>query len=89
MVVLPRVRRTRSARPTGFHDSVTIAAVAIHKSNLARSIANSMSAAKRIERDVIRPIIQVQIQEIRRSQPESSLTSLSFPYSCHPPPSAW
>jgi hypothetical protein len=32
----------------------------IHKSNLARSIANSMSAAKRIERDAIRFMIQVQ-----------------------------
>jgi hypothetical protein len=62
----------RNARPRRFHDSVTIAAVAIHKSNLARSIPNSMSAAKRIEREVIRLIMQVQIQEIRRTQPEPS-----------------
>jgi hypothetical protein len=40
----------------------------IHRSNLARSIANSMSAAKRIERDAIRFIMQVQIQEIHRSR---------------------
>lgn len=62
----------RSTRPTRFHNSVTIAAVAIHKSNLARSIPNSMSAAKRIERDVIRLIMQIQIQEIRCTQPEPS-----------------
>jgi len=72
VVVLLRLHEARSASATRFHDSVAIAAVAIHKSNLVRSIANSMSAAKRIERDVIRLIMQVQIQKIRRTQPESS-----------------
>ena len=63
----------RSVRPTTFHSRVTVATTAtIHKSNLARSIANSMSAAKKIERDAIRFIMQVQIQEIRRTQPEFS-----------------
>jgi hypothetical protein len=72
VVVLLRVHRARGARPTRFHDSVTIAAVAIHKSNLACSIANSMSAAKRTERDVIRLMMQLRIQEIHRTQPECS-----------------
>jgi hypothetical protein len=50
--------RERNARPTTFQSRVTIAtAVTIHKSNLARSIANSMSAAKKIERDAIRFIV--------------------------------
>ena len=45
----------RSLRPTTLRSRVTIATTAtIHRSNLARSIANSMSAAKKIERDVIR-----------------------------------
>jgi hypothetical protein len=79
VVVLLRVHRARSACPTKFHDRLTTTTVAIHKSNLARSIANSMSAAKRIERDVIRLIMHVQIQEIRRTQPEASQTSSSFP----------
>ena len=56
VVVLLRVNRARSTCPTRFHDRVTTTTVAIHKSNLARSIANSMSAAKRIERDTIRVI---------------------------------
>ena len=72
VVVLLRLHEARSASATRFHDSVAIAAVAIHKSNLVRSIANSMSAAKRIERDVIRLIMQGQIQEICRTQPEFS-----------------
>ena len=58
----------RSARPTRLHNKVTIATVMIHRSNLARSIVNSMSAAKRIERDAIRFIMQVQIQEIHRTR---------------------
>jgi hypothetical protein len=62
----------RSARPTTCHNRVTIATVMIHRSNLARSIANSMSAAKRIERDTIRLIMRAQIQQIRRRQPEFS-----------------
>jgi hypothetical protein len=61
----------RSARPATFHSRVTIATtVTIQRSNLARSIANSMSAAKKIERNAIRFVIPVQIQEIRRTQPE-------------------
>jgi len=48
--------RERSARPTTFHNRVTIATVMIHRSNLARSMPNSMSAAKRIERDAVRII---------------------------------
>lgn len=54
-------RVIRSARPTGFHSRGTMAIITIHRSNFARSIANSMSAAKRIERNAIRFIMQVQI----------------------------
>ena len=61
---------TRSARRTGFHNRGTMAIITIHRSNSARSIANSMSAAKRIERNAIRFIMRVQVQEIRRTQPE-------------------
>src|ERR1700741_699471 len=65
--------RERRARPAIFHSRVTIATTAtIHRSNLARSIANSMSAAKRIERDTIRFIMRVQIQEILGRQPDLS-----------------
>src|ERR1700730_6299057 len=55
--------------PTRFHNRTTIATIMIHRSNLARSIANSMSAAKKIERDAIRFIMQVQVQEIHRTEP--------------------
>jgi hypothetical protein len=46
--------RERSVRATRLHNRVTIATATIHRSNLARSIANSMSAAKSIERSAIR-----------------------------------
>jgi hypothetical protein len=38
-----------------------------------------MSAAKKIERDAIRFIMHVQIQEIHRTQPEFSLNIFIFP----------
>jgi hypothetical protein len=60
-IVAPRVHRARSACPKRFHDSVTIAAVAI-----------AMNVAKRIERDIIRLIAQVRIQLIRRTPLEFS-----------------
>jgi hypothetical protein len=44
-----------------------MAIITIHKSNFARSITNSMSAAKRIERNTIRFIMRVQVQEIHRT----------------------
>ena len=49
--------RDRSARPKTSHNKVSSATVMIHKSNLARSIANSMNAARRIVRDAIRVIL--------------------------------
>lgn len=71
MIKLLRVHARACPRPTTFHSRVTIATPAmIHKSNLARSIANSIIAANNIERDAIRFIARVQTQEIRRAQPE-------------------
>jgi hypothetical protein len=41
-----------------------MAIITIHRSNFARSIANSMSPAKRIERNAIRFVMRVQVREI-------------------------
>jgi hypothetical protein len=57
-------RVIQSTRRTGFHNRSTMAITTIHRSNLARSTANSMSAAKRIERKAIRFITRVQAQGI-------------------------
>jgi hypothetical protein len=53
-----------------------MAIITIQRSNLARSIANSMSWAKKIEREGIRFIMHVQIQEIRHTRNQNSLRHL-------------
>jgi hypothetical protein len=58
---------------------MTATTATIHRSNLVRSIANSMSAAKKIERDAIRFRTHVQIHDIRRTQPEFSLNIFILP----------
>jgi hypothetical protein len=69
--------REHSAGPATFHNMATIATTMIHKSNLARSKANSMSAAKRIERNTIRFISRRAIAATRPRVPDTAARVLT------------